>query len=92
LIEIKKRKPLLSTINMLLYRLSEALPLIDPWPIRSHASFELKDNKKPVPPGHPSFFEHWKDVGNFPGLPLFAKKQISARIFKAAGMIFKPLL
>jgi phosphatidylserine/phosphatidylglycerophosphate/cardiolipin synthase-like enzyme len=92
LIEIKKRKPLLSTINMLLYRLSEALPLIDPWPIRSHASFELKGNKKPVPPGHPSFFEHWKDVGNFPGLPLFAKKQISARIFKAAGMIFKPLL
>ena len=92
LIEIKKSKPVLSTINMFLYRISEALPLIDPWPIRSHASFELKDNKKPVPPGHPNFFEHWKDVGNFPGLPLFAKKQISARIFKAAGIIFKPLL
>lgn len=92
LIGIKKSRPVLSTINTLLYRLSEALPLIDPWPIRPHASFELKDNKEAVPSGHPDFFENWRNVGNFPGLSLFAKKQISARIFKAAGMIFKPLL
>ncbi|MDG1326006.1 MAG: phospholipase D family protein [Opitutales bacterium] len=92
LIEIKKERPLLSKINMILYRISESFPFIDLWPIRAHSSFELKRGKEPVPPGHVDFFHNWKDVGNFPGLPFFTKKQMSARIFKATGMIFKPLL
>ena len=92
LIEIKKERPLLSKINMILYRISEAFPFIDLWPIRAHSSFELKAGKEQVPAGSGDFFHNWKDVGNFPGLPFFTKKQMSARMFKATGMIFKPLL
>ena len=82
----------LSKINMILYRISEAFPFIDLWPIRAHSSFELKAGKEQVPAGNVDFFRNWKDVGNFPGLPFFTKKQMSARMFKATGMIFKPLL
>ena len=88
----KKNRPVLSKINRILYRISEALPFIDLWPIRAHSSFELKESMSPLPVGHEDFFLHWKDVGNFPGLSFFNKKQFSARIFKATGMIFKPLL
>lgn len=88
----KKDRPVLSKINRILYRISETLPFIDLWPIRPHSSFELKGSKSPLPVGHEDFFLNWKDVGNFPGLSLFNKKQFSARIFKATGMIFKPLL
>jgi len=92
LIGIKKDRPILSKINRVLYSISETFPFIDLWPIRPHSSFELKRNKLSVPLGHKDFFQNWKDVGNFPGLPFFTKKQLSARIFKATGMIFKPLL
>ena len=92
LIAIKKNRPLLSMINMILYRISEKIPFMDLWPIRPHSSFELKQNQLIVPVGHKDFFKNWKDVGNFPGLPFFTKKQLSARIFKATAMIFKPLL
>jgi phosphatidylserine/phosphatidylglycerophosphate/cardiolipin synthase-like enzyme len=92
LIAIKKNRPLLSMINMILYRISEKIPFMDLWPIRPHSSFELKQNQLILPVGHRDFFKNWKDVGNFPGLPFFTKKQLSARIFKATAMIFKPLL
>ncbi len=92
LISIKKNRPFLSVVNKFLYRFSEAIPFIDLWPIRPHASFELKADKSPVQPGHEDFYKNWKNIGNFPNLSFFAKKQISTRIFKATGMIFKPLL
>ncbi len=92
LIAMKKHRPLISTINKLFYRVSEAFPFVDLWPIRPHASFELKIDKKNVNEKHVDFYNNWTDVGNFPGIPFFAKKQVSARIFKATGMIFKPLL
>ena len=82
----------MSLLNKLFYRVSEAIPFLDPWPIRSHTSFDLKPGMQFVEPGHIDFFKNWKDVGNFPTLSFFAKKQLSARIFKATGMILKPLL
>ena len=92
LVAMKKNRLIVSTLNMILYRISEALPFFDPWPVRPHSCFELKDNHSFVTPDHNDFFQNWKDVGNFPGLSFFSSKQASARIFKAAGMIFKPLL
>jgi phosphatidylserine/phosphatidylglycerophosphate/cardiolipin synthase-like enzyme len=92
LISIKKNRPIFSLVNKFLYRFSEAIPFIDLWPIRPHSSFELKSGKSPVQPGHKDFYQNWKNIGNFPNLSFFAKKQISTRIFKATGMIFKPLL
>ena len=92
LVGIKKNRPVLSRINRILYSLSESIPFFDLWPIRPHSSFELKENQLPVPAGHKDFFQNWKDVGNFPGMKFFTKKEVSARIFKVAGMVFKPLL
>ena len=92
LIGSRKKRPILSAINKLLNLISEKIPFWDPWPIRSHTSYRLRAEKEIVPEGHPGFFKNWEDVGNFPGLDLWAKKQISTRIFKATGMILKPLL
>ena len=92
LVAMKKNRLIVSALNMIMYRISEALPFFDPWPVRPHSCFELKDNHSFVTPDHHDFFQNWKDVGNFPGLSFFSRKQASARIFKAAGMIFKPLL
>ena len=92
LIGSRKKRPVLSAINKLLNLISEKIPFWDPWPIRSHTSYRLRAGKESVPEGHPGFFSNWEDVGNFPGLNLWAKKQISTRIFKATGMILKPLL
>ena len=92
LIGSRKKRPVLSAINKLLNLISEKIPLWDPWPIRSHTSYRLRAEKEGVPEGHPGFFSNWEDVGNFPGLNLWAKKHISTRIFKATGMILKPLL
>jgi cardiolipin synthase C len=92
LIGSKKKKPILSAVNWFFNVLSEKFPFLDLWPIRSHTSYRLRKGMEPVPEGDPSFFKNWEDVGNFPGLSLWAKKQISARLFKTTGMIFKPLL
>ena len=91
-IATKKNVPLVSQGNLLLNVLSEALPFLDPWPFRPYSSFNLREGKKPVPPEHPDFHENWEDVGNFPNMGFFARKQIAARLFKATGMILKPLL
>ena len=92
LIGSRKKKPILSTLNKLFNLISEKIPFWDPWPIRAHTSYRLRQGKDPVSEGHPLFFKNWEDVGNFPGLNLWAKKQISTRIFKATGMFLKPLL
>lgn len=88
----RKKKPILSTLNKLFNLISEKIPFWDPWPIRAHTSYRLRQGKEPVPEGHHIFFKNWEDVGNFPGLSIWAKKQISTRIFKATGMFLKPLL
>lgn len=92
LIGSRKKRLILSAVNKLFNLISERIPFWDPWPIRSHTSYRLRDGGKSVPEGHPAFFKNWEDVGNFPGLSLWAKKQISTRVFKATGMILKPLL
>jgi phosphatidylserine/phosphatidylglycerophosphate/cardiolipin synthase-like enzyme len=92
LIGSNRPKPILSAVNWVFNILSEKLPFLDPWPIRSHTSYRLRKGMEPVPEGDSSFFKNWEDVGNFPGLSLWAKKQISTRLFKTTGMIFKPLL
>ncbi len=92
LIGPKKGLPVLWTVNLLLYRISEALPLVDPWPFRYASSFELRPGKEAVAPSHPAFHDNWKDMGNFPLIGYFARKHMATRLFKATGMIFKPLL
>jgi len=91
-IAIQKGVPVIRTFNRVLNRISESLPLIDPWPFRVYSSFRLKQGMEPVQPSSPMFYENWEDVGNFPQLGFFARKKVAARLFKSAGMILKPLL
>ena len=92
LIGIKKGLPVLRSINLLFYRISEELPLFDPWPFRYASSFELRPGKSPVGIYHTEFYKNWNDLGSFPLLGYFGRKHMAARLFKATGMIFKPLL
>mgnify|MGYP001398092202 FL=1 len=92
LIGIKKGIPVLRSVNWLFYRISEDLPLLDPWPFRYASSFELRPGKNPVGITHPDFYKNWEDVGSFPLLGYFDRKHMAARLFKTTGMIFKYLL
>lgn len=89
----KKQMPLqLDRVNMLIQGISGLLP-IDIWPIRNTSSFELTPGKTPLPPGHPDFYTHYRDVGSFPGAPPgLSTKEISTRIYKAIGGSATPLL
>jgi len=91
-IAIQKGVPVIRTCNRILNRISESLPLIDPWPFRIYSSFRLRPGMEAVSPSSPMFYENWKDVGNFPQLGFFARKKVAARLFKSAAMILKPLL
>jgi phosphatidylserine/phosphatidylglycerophosphate/cardiolipin synthase-like enzyme len=91
-IAIQKGVPVIRTFNRILNRISESLPLIDPWPFRIYSSFRLRQGMEPVLPSSPMFYENWEDVGNFPQLGFFARKKVAARLFKSAAMILKPLL
>ena len=71
---------------------SKIPPPIDPWPIRFATSFELREGREPVPPGHESFHDNWQDAGSFPLLRRFSKKRILARMFKVFGGFLLPVL
>jgi phosphatidylserine/phosphatidylglycerophosphate/cardiolipin synthase-like enzyme len=53
-------------LNAVLEELSRALPLVDPWPVRSASLFELKEGLEPVDPAHGEFHERYRAVGSFP--------------------------
>ena len=91
LIGSKKKKPVVSAVNWVFNVLSEKLPFLDPWPIRPHTSYRLRKGMTPVSEGDSSFLKIGK-TSEISRLSLWAKKQISARLFKTTGMILKPLL
>lgn len=66
---------------------------IDLWPIRNTTSFELIPGKTPVPPGHPDFYENYREAGDFPGAPPgLSMKEITTRLFKTMGPMAVPIL
>jgi len=63
----KKQIPLgLTEPNAVMVKLSKILPLVDPWPFRYAASFELIEGKKPVNTDHENFYDNYRDIGSFP--------------------------
>ena len=77
----KNKYPIgLGVPNAILGELSRLLPLIDPWPLRYAGSYELKENKVPLVPGHKDFYENYEYVGSFPDVP-------TARIGKVIGTV-----
>ncbi len=82
----------LGKVNFLMQGISGLSP-IDLWPIRNTSSFALIPEKEPLPPNHPEFYNHYNNVGCFPGAPAtLSKKEISTRIYKAIGGLATPLL
>ena len=89
------RKPMplgLDKVNAIFQGLSGLSP-IDVWPVRNTSSFELIPEKGPLPPDHPDFYTHYKDVGSFPGAPAgLSRKELHTRVYKAIGGLATPLL
>lgn len=89
----KKRVLGLDYPNALIAKLSHLIPLVDVWPFRYSASFELKRGKAIVEPDHPDFYDSYEDVGSFPQIDEnnFGK-ELGARGTKAFLSFVKPLL
>ncbi|MDT8421036.1 MAG: phospholipase D family protein [Desulfuromonadales bacterium] len=89
-----KKRPLgLHVSNAILAELSHLLPLVDVWPFRYSASFELISGKPAVDVEDEDFYENYRDVGSFPQVTnQQLEKQVGARGTKAFLSIVKPLL
>jgi len=62
----KDRPDTLNDANEVMLEISHLVPLVDLWPFRYAASFELKGGKEAVDIHHPDFYRNYRDVGSFP--------------------------
>ena len=92
LVAAKKRVPLVSSLSGIVGSLSRALPLFDLWPFRYATCYELRAGMSPVPPGHPNFHEHWRDVGWFPGVEPLSGGVVTTQAFSAFGGLTSSLM
>lgn len=83
--------PVLGHVSGLLGSISRLLPFFDLWPFRYTSSFELEAGKEPVARDDPLFYDHYRDVGQFPEVSL-SGKQVQTRIVSGFGVIFEPLM
>ncbi len=90
----KNKYPMgLGVPNAILGELSRLLPFVDPWPLRYAGSYNLKENRAPLDPGHENFYEYYEYVGNFPDVSAERSgKVIGTVTTKTLFGIVKPLL
>lgn len=89
----KKRFIGVDQANTILLDLSRLIPIVDLWPFRHTASFELIEGKPAVEIGHDDFYDNYRDVGSFPTVKSNGiGKEIGARGTKAFLSFVKPLL
>ena len=91
LIAKRETVPFLGHISGFFQSVSRLLPVFDLWPFRYTSSFELREGKSPVSPGHPDFYKHYLDVGQFPGTALDAE-QFKTLMISAFGSVAEPLM
>lgn len=89
----RRQMPLrLDILNSLIDGLLSVSP-IDFWPVQNTASFELKPGGREVSPEAPDFYQHYRDVGPFPGsTETLSAKEILTRLYKAVGPPLTPIL
>jgi phosphatidylserine/phosphatidylglycerophosphate/cardiolipin synthase-like enzyme len=82
----------LDRINTLVDGLLGLSP-IDLWPLQNTTSFDRIPGHPETSPSDPSFYQHYREAGDFPGAegPL-TEKEIYTRIYKAVGPTLTPLL
>lgn len=81
----------LAEVNRPFELISSVLP-IDFWPLHNMTSFALRDGKEPVDPDHPDFYEHYQDVGRFPGAENMNFEKLQTSFYKTVGKVATPLL
>lgn len=87
----RQQVPLLGHITGIVQSVSRMLPIFDIWPFRYTSSFELREGMAPVPIDDPEFYNHYDNVGQFPGTGA-NNKQISTRLISGFGAVAEPLM
>ena len=90
---IAKRQhvPIIGYITETLETISRLLPVFDIWPFRYTTSFELRNGMHPVSIDDPNFYEHYEDVGQFPGTSL-SDGQLKTILVSGFGAVAEPLM
>ncbi len=89
----KKRFVGVAEANAALVDLSRFIPIVDPWPFRYSASFELIPGRSAVDTADPDFYKNYRDVGSFPQVEWDAiGKEVGAIGTKTLLGFVKPLL
>jgi cardiolipin synthase C len=88
---IARKEVPLKDINNLFHGISNLSP-IDLWPIRNTSTFQLKNGMDPVSPDDAAFYEHYEDVGSFPGVDLHSTDEITTSFYKVFGKFLTPAL
>lgn len=82
----------LETVNGLIGDVLSLSP-IDFWPIQNTSSFELLPGATEVSPYDPTFHQHYREAGPFPGTEgALSNKEIMTRLYKAVGSSLTPIL
>jgi len=67
------------------------LPIFDIWPFRYTSSFELREGMAMIAIDDPEFYNHYENVGQFPGTAL-NDKQIRTLLVSGFGSVAEPLM
>lgn len=87
----QQKLPVISTITGVIESLSRALPVLDLWPFHYSASFELREGEEPVVPDHPSFYERYVNVGQFPNVDR-PETVVQTLLIRAMGGFATPIM
>jgi phosphatidylserine/phosphatidylglycerophosphate/cardiolipin synthase-like enzyme len=87
----QQKLPVISTITSVIESLSRALPVLDLWPFHYSASFELREGEEPVVPDHPSFYERYVNVGQFPNVDR-PETVVQTLLIRAMGGFATPIM
>lgn len=78
-------------VNRTIERLSARAP-VDFWPIRTTSGFELRPGHDPISAEDPEFYDHYRDLGNFPGGEGPSRAKFIVRFLKVFGKPTTPFL
>ena len=82
--------PVAGDISDKIASFSNSLPAFDLWPFYYSNNYNLKEDKTPLPPQHPDFYDHYINVGAFPEAEFI--EQFTVRLFLAFGGIAQGLM
>ena len=82
--------PVLTGVNDFLLDASYWLPMLDVWPFRATSCYQKINGKPAVPFTDPTFYENYRNVGQFPGVDA-PDKTIQVELLKTLAGLIKPL-